>query len=141
MYNVSRQNLDTTKTCSMFHVLCQEKRAYFPLFIKASLLPINFLYHKISSDLMHDVRNASASRNICNLFMNTSCIHLNNVNIKQWRLEVQKNAFSRVGAKLRSYMTCSLRELPKSSVKKGIILLSIFDDKIHLLACTKWFVD
>ena len=129
------------KRALCFMYFAKKNEHTVPLFIKASLLPINFLYHKISSELMHDVRNASASRNICNLFMNTSCIHLNNFNIKQWRLEVQKNAFSRVGAKLRSYITCSLRELPKSSVKKGIILLSIFDDKIHLLACTKWFVD
>ena len=31
-----------------------------PLFINANLLPLNFLYYKTLSELMYDVRNASA---------------------------------------------------------------------------------
>ena len=37
------------------------------LFINAKLLPLNFLYYKTLSELMHDVSTASSPINICNL--------------------------------------------------------------------------
>ena len=46
-----------------------------PLFINANPLTLNFLYYKRLSELMHDVRNASAPPKLCNLFTNTSSIH------------------------------------------------------------------
>ena len=75
---------------------------------------------------MHDVRYASAPLNIRNLFTNTSTIHSyntrsstsNNFYIKPSRLEVQNNAFSRIGAKLWNDIPCSLGELPKTALTK-----------------------
>ena len=110
-----------------------------PLFINAKLLPLNFLYYKTLSELMHDVNTASAPINICNLFTKTSRVHSYNTRsstsdnfyIKASRLEIQKNAFSRVGAKLWNEIPSSLRELPKKLFKLRIKnkLLSVFEDK------------
>ena len=71
--------------------------------INAKLLPLNFLYYKTLSELMHDVSTASAPVNICNLFTKTSRVHSYNTRsstctsdnfyIKASRLEIQKNAF------------------------------------------------
>ena len=44
-----------------------------PIFINAKLLPLNFLYYKTLSELMHDV--STAPNNICNLFTKTSTVH------------------------------------------------------------------
>ena len=46
-----------------------------PLFVNANPLTVNFLYYESLSKLMHDVRNASAPPQLCNLFTNTSSIH------------------------------------------------------------------
>ena len=49
-----------------------------PLFINAKILPLNFLYYKTLSELMHDVSTASALINIRNLsclFTETSSVH------------------------------------------------------------------
>ena len=79
-----------------------------PLFINAKLLPLNFLYYKTIYELMHDVSTATVPINICNLFTKTFRVHSYNTRsstsdnfyIKASRLEIQKNAFSRIGAKL-----------------------------------------
>ena len=70
---------------------------------------------------MHDIRNRKVPRNILNLFSDTTSIHFYNTRsssankfyIKKSRLEIQKRAFSRVGAKIWNEMPASLRELPK----------------------------
>ena len=99
-----------------------------PLFINAKLLPLNFLYYKTLSELMHDVNTASTPINIRNLFTKTTRVHSYNTRsstsdnfyIKPLR---QKNAFSRVGAKLWNEIPSSLRELPKNK------LLSVLEDE------------
>ena len=110
-----------------------------PLFINAKILPLNFLYYKTLSELMHDVSTASAPINIRNLFTKTSSVHSYNTRssasenfyIKASRLEIQKNAFSRMGAKLWNEIPSSLRELPKKSFKLRIKnkLLSVLEDE------------
>ena len=88
-----------------------------PLFINAKILPLNFVYYKTLSELMHDVSTASAPLNIRNLFTKTTSVHSFNTRsstsenfyIKASRLEIQKNAFSRMGAKLWN-------EIPSSSL-------------------------
>ena len=110
-----------------------------PLFINAKLLPLNFLYYKTLSELMHDVSTASAPINICNLFTKTSRVHSYNTRsstsdkfyIKASRLEIQKKAFSRIGAKLWNEIPSSLRELPKKLFKLRIKnkLLSVLEDE------------
>ena len=121
-----------------------------PLFINANLLPLNFLYYKTLSELMYDVRNASAPLNVCDLFTHTSSIHSyntrsstsNNIYIKRSRLEIRKNAFSRIGAKLLNEIPCSLRELPKASFKKKSKYTTEYFlmKKIHLLTYTRLFL-
>ena len=91
------------------------------------------------SELMHDVSTASAPINICNLFTKTSRVHSYNTRsstsdnfyIKASRLEIQNNAFSRIGAKLWNEIPSSLRELPKKLFKLRIKnkLLSVLEDE------------
>ena len=88
---------------------------------------------------MQDFRNALTPSNICNLFTNTTTIHSyntrsatsNNFYIKRSRLEIQKRAFSRMGAKLWNEMPASLKKLPKNLFKKKIksILLNVFNEE------------
>ena len=49
-----------------------------PLFIKAKVLPVTFLYYVAVSKLMFDVHNQSAPINILKLFTKTSHIHTYN---------------------------------------------------------------
>ena len=110
-----------------------------PLFINAKLLPLNFLYYKTLSELMHDVSTASAPVNIRNLFTKVSSVHSyntrsstsDNFDIKASRLEIQKNGFSRIGAKLWNEIPSSPRKLPKKSFKLRIKikLLSVLEDE------------
>ena len=60
--------------------------------------------------------------------------------IKRSRLKIQKNAFSRIGAKLWNGIECSLKELPKASFKKKknqSILLSIFYEEDSFIDINK----
>ena len=111
-----------------------------PVFINAKLLALNVLYYRTLSELMHDVSTASdAPINIRNLFTKTSSVHSYNTRsstsdnfyIKASRLEIQKNAFSRIGAKLWNQIPSSLRKLPKKSFKLRIKnkLLSVLEDE------------
>ena len=102
-------------------------------------IPYRFLLMLSLSELMHDVNTASAPINICNLFTKTSRVHSYNTRsstsdnfyIKASRLEIQKYAFSRVGAKLWNEIASSLRELPKKLFKLRIKnkLLSVLEDE------------
>ena len=62
---------------------------------------------------------------------NTRSSTSENFYIKASRLEIQKNAFSRMGAKLWNEIPSSLRELPKKSFKLRIKnkLLSALEDE------------
>lgn len=127
-----------------------------PLFINAKILPLNFLYYKTLSELMHDASTASAPSNIRNLFTKTSSVHSYNTRsstsenfyIKASRLEIQKNAFSGMGAKLWNEIPSSLRELPEKSFTIRIKnkLLSFLGDKdsfieIHKIILNKMLVN
>ena len=48
------------------------------LFIKANTMPPSFLYYQLVSNLMHDIPNKPAPRNIQNLFKTTNDIHVYN---------------------------------------------------------------
>ena len=77
---------------------------------------------------MHDVNTASAPIKMHSLFMKTSHVHSYNTRsptssnfyIKASNLELQKNAFSRIGARLWKEIPRNLRELPKKSFKARI---------------------
>ena len=70
---------------------------------------------------MHYIRDRKVPSNILKLFSDTTSIHSYNTRsslankfyIKKSRLEIQKRAFSRVGAKILHEMPASLRELYK----------------------------
>ena len=57
---------------------------------------------------MHDMRNRKVPSNILNLLSGTTSIHSNNTrssssndfHVKKSRLDIQKRAFSRIGAKI-----------------------------------------
>ena len=101
-----------------------------PLFIHADILPLNFLYFESVCCLMYNVRNRKVPNNILNLFSDTASIHSYNTRsssanrfyIKKSRLEIQKSAFSRVGAKIWIEVPASLRELPKNTSKRDSTL-------------------
>ena len=67
-----------------------------PFFFNAKILPLNCLYYKTLSELMHDVSTASAPINIRNLFTKTTSVHAYNTRsstsenfyIKASRLEI-----------------------------------------------------
>ena len=69
-----------------------------PLFIIVKILPLNFLYYKTLSELMHNISTASAPINIRNLFTKMASVHAyntlsstsENFYIKASRLEIQK---------------------------------------------------
>ena len=127
------------KRALCFMYFAKKNEHTIPLFINAKLLPLNFLYYKTLSELMHDVSTASAPINIYNLFTKTSRVHSynrrsstsDNFYIKASRLEIQKNAFSKIGAKLWNEIPSSLRELPKKLFKLRIKskLLSVLEDE------------
>lgn len=92
---------------------------------------------------MHYVINASAPPTLCNIFTNMSSIHSqnthsaasNNFYIKWSRLEIHRNSFSRIGAKLWNEIPPVLWENYWFHTKKGIesVQLSIFEevDSVH----------
>ena len=102
------------------------KEQAVPLFIEADFLPVNFLHYEAVCCRMYDIQNGIAPKNILDLFNHTSSIHTyrtrsttsNAFYIKQSRLEIQKNAFSRVGAKVWNGIPVSVRNLKKRSLNK-----------------------
>ena len=103
--------------CHVDKILILQKRALrfmystkknehtIPLFINAKILPLNFLYYKTLSELMHDVSTASVPINICNLFTKTTSVHAYNTRssssknfyIKASRLEIKKKRLFKNG--------------------------------------------
>ena len=79
-----------------------------PLYINTKILPNNFLYYQLLAETMSDVRNNLVPTNIQELFLPLSHAHsyrtswsTSHVCIKKWNLEIQKNSFSRLGAKFK----------------------------------------
>ena len=97
-----------------------------PLFAKAKILPVTFLYYEAVSKLMLDVHNQSAPINIVKLFTKTSHIHTDNTrssksqlfSTKYCRLNLQKKAFSRVGVKIWNKIPNEFKTLSRNSFTK-----------------------
>ena len=89
--------------------------------MNAKVLPLNFLCYESVLNLIHDIDERNAPINIMKLFPRASNSHhystrsstSQNFYIKKSRLDVQKNAFSRDGAKI-----CN--DMPNSFLKKNI---------------------
>ena len=102
-------------------------------------MPPSFLYYQAVSNLMNDIHNKSAPRNIQNLFKTTNDIHaLNSRSSKSltflyqsFRLEIQKNYISRIGVKLWNEIPLFLKQKPKRIFKKElqIILIDILKER------------
>ena len=108
-----------------------------PLFINTKILPINFLYYQLLAETMFDVSNNLVPTNIQQLFLQLSHVHSygtrsstsENFYIKKSNLEILKNSFSRLGAKLWNEIPTKLRTLSKRKFKFNIraLLLDILE--------------
>ena len=83
---------------------------------------------------MHDINNDQAQANMLNLFQKTSNIHSYNTRssssgkfyVKNLRLEIQNNSFSRFGVKLWNKIPSYISDLPKKVFKRALHKL-LFD--------------
>jgi len=97
-----------------------------PLFSDAGILPLQFSYYEVTANLMYDIRNRNAPRNIRDLFQDISNIHSyntrssasNNFYTQSSRLSIQLNSFSRIGTATWNEMPLTLRNLSKYDLKK-----------------------
>ena len=102
-----------------------------PLFLHAKVLPIHFLYYKLLAETMHDVNNDVIPSQLKDLFIPTAKIHSyntrssvsNNFYIKKSKLEIERNSFSRIGAKLWNEIPIKYRTLPKPIFKRKIRMI------------------
>ena len=110
-----------------------------PLFIASNVLPVNMLYYKTVSTLMHDVKNNVAPPNILNLFTSVRSVHTyhtraatsDKFHCKYSRLKQQTDSFSRVGVKILNEIPVDLREFTKSSFKAKInnVLFQVLENE------------
>ena len=91
-----------------------------PLFVSATVLPLNMLYFDTVCSLMHDISTNSAPQSICDLFTcsyltfthtvyNTRFFDAGNLYINKSKLRIQLNCFSIFGAKLWNCLKPDLR--------------------------------
>ena len=97
--------------------------------ITANVRPINMLYVKLSSLLMHDVHNNLIPSNLSDMFTLSHQIHNHNQTrsssagnyyINCSRLNQHENSFSRIGCKIWNSIPGNLRNLPKHIFKEKI---------------------
>ena len=110
-----------------------------PFFSSSNILPVEMLYFKSVSILMHDVHNNLAPLHISNLLTYTHDIHdyntrfSSNVNfyVKHSRLNKLNNSFSRTGPRIWNSIPCDLRNFPMNKFKKTLhkVLVSIFTNE------------
>ena len=113
------------------------KEHAIPLFVKAKILPITFLFYEAVCKLMLDVHTDSEPSNIKRLFTRTSNIPTYTTRsstsqlfrVKHSKLKMQKKAFSRVGVKVWNKMPNEYRNSSKKSFEKETkrVLLNILD--------------
>ena len=121
-----------------------------PYFQSANVLPINLLYYKSVSILMHNVSRTVVPPNISALFTPLSQVHEHNTrsstrknfHVEYSGLDVQSKSFSRMGGRIWNSIPTELREKPKNHFKKVLHrkLLQILekkDDYIDILTIQK----
>ena len=116
------------KSAIRLYILQTDKIMLFrPFFVNSKVLPINFLYYQSLLNLMQvDKRNTPI--NILNLFSRTSNSHhystrsstSQNFYIKKSRLDIQKNAFSHVGAKIWNEILNSFKNISRRTFRKKL---------------------
>ena len=110
-----------------------------PFFKNTTNLPVNMLYFESVSKLMYDVNNDLAPKNITDLFTQVATVHTygtrasiaGNYQIKYSRTTLQKNAFSRVGAKIWNSLPKYIRNLKRKEFAKEMhtLLLNILNNE------------
>ena len=93
-----------------------------------AFLPLDSLFFQQIAYLMHDVDHHIAPKNIVTLFKKVRSVHsyrTRPVNSDKFyldysKLNIQQNAFSRLGAQIWSSIPPTIRNLRKSSFKKNI---------------------
>ena len=99
-----------------------------PLFVSSNAIPINMLYFKSVSILMHDVFNRQTPCNISNLFECSNELHnyntrfslAGNYYVKYSRSNHLLKSFSRLGTKIWNSIPQELRNLPKFVFKTNL---------------------
>ena len=100
-----------------------------PLFVKAKTLPVTFLYYEAVCNLMFNIHNNNAPTNIIHeiiyqnfedSYASTRSSTSQHYYVKNSRLNVLKNAFSRVGVKTWNEIPYELKKLSKKSFKKEL---------------------
>ena len=111
-----------------------------PLFISSNTIPINMLYFKSVSILMHDVFNKKTPCNISNLFNYSNELHnyntrfslAGNYYIKYSRCNHLLKSFSRLGAKIWNSIPQELRKVPKfvfkANLQNGLLVVLMEED-------------
>jgi len=127
----------TTKT-NLKRILILQKRALrliffvnkiehaISLFVRANILPVDMLYYKSMSILMHDINCKTAPSKLLDLFTRPDSVHSYNTRsasagrlyIKHSKLKQQSHSFSRSGCKTWNGLPEHLRTKNKTSFKK-----------------------
>ena len=127
----------TTKT-NLKIILILQKRALrliffvnktehaIPLFVRANILPVDMLYYKSMSILMHDINCKTAPSKLLDLFTPADSVHSYNTRsasagrfyIKHSRLKQESHSFSRIGCKIWNGLPEHLRTKNKTTIKK-----------------------
>ena len=119
---------------------CANNREHaVPFFKNTANLPVNMLYFESVAKLMYDVNNNLAPKNIIDLFTQIYTVHshdtrasiMGNYLVKYSRTTIQKNAFSRIGAKIWNSLPKYLRNRQKKEFTKELhtLLLNILDNE------------
>ena len=123
-----------------YAIFCKQTRSCHSLFVNAYVLPLNFLCYESVLNLMHDTDERNAPINILNLFSGTSNSHYfnstlsstQNFYIKKSRRDtpgdMQKNAFSRVGARkdVEWDAKFSLKNISRKTFRKKLNLKQLY---------------
>ena len=93
-----------------------------PFVVKGKILPVQFLYYESICNLMFDINENTAPRNILNLFSRISSVHSYKTHsstsdhfyTKEFCINATRNVFSRAGVKIWNGIPATL----KTSAKK-----------------------
>ena len=99
-----------------------------PFSVNAKILPLQSLHYESVCSLMYDLNKNTAPDNILRLFSRISSVHTYNTPAstsehfysKESRLNVKRNAFSRVGVKIWNAIPHILKERPKKAFKRSL---------------------
>ena len=127
----------TTKT-NLKRILILQKRALrliffvnkiehaISLFVRANILPVDMLYYKSMSILMHDINCKTAPSKLLDLFTRADSVHSYNTRsasagrfyIERSRLKQQSHSFSRIGCKIWNGLPEHLRTKKQNLLQK-----------------------